>query len=401
MRGLNGYKNNVSARIINIATLAVSIGVATILIALSISKGLQHEIEYKTSVFNGHILVTLFENNESKISLLPIKETSFLKEKLVNTSNVLRFHPVALKAGILKNQFDFQGIIFKGITSDFDSLSLKSFFIKGHFPDFTTGLSKEILISETLSKKLNLDVGDKIDAFFQNDFKNILPSVRRFSISGIFLSGFPDIDENLIYGDIGHVQKINKWDKNKIGAYEVFVKNFDQLKDTNEKIYNDLPAEINSIPITERYPSIYKWIALFDFNVLIILIIMILVGLINMATALLVIVLERTRMIGLLKAIGFQNNTIRKIFLFNGMVILGKGLFFGNIVGLVFYILQKNFGFIKLDPATYFVELAPVKINFSQIIFVNGLFLVVSAFLLWIPLKIILNINPSQAMNTR
>ena len=128
---------------------------------------------------------------------------------------------------------------------------------------------------------------------------------------------------------------------------------------------------------------------------------MILVGLINMATALLVIVLERTKMIGLLKAIGFQNNTIRKIFLLNGMVILGKGLFFGNIFGLGFYILQKNFGLIKLDPATYFVELAPVKITFFQIIFVNGLFLIISAFLLWIPLKIILNINPSQAINTR
>ena len=401
MRGLNSNKNNVSARIINIATLAVSIGIATILIALSVSKGLQNEIENKTGIFNGHILVTLFENNESKISLLPINETPEIKEKFLNKSNVSRFHPVAIKAGIMKNKFDFEGILFKGVNSDFDSTSLKSFFIRGHFPNLTKGLSKEILISETLSKKLSLDVGDKTDVFFQNYLKNGTPSVRRFTVSGIFLSGFPDIDENLIYGDIRHVQKINKWRKNQIGAYEVFVKNFDQLKDTNEKIYNDLPAEINSIAITERYPSIYKWIALFDFNVLIILIIMILVGLINMATALLVIVLERTKMVGLLKAIGFQNNTIRKIFLLNGMVILGKGLFFGNIVGLGFYILQKNFGLIKLDPATYFVELAPVKITFFQIIFVNGLFLIISAFILWIPLKIILNINPSQALNTR
>ena len=401
MRGLNSNKNNVSARIINIATLAVSIGVATILIALSVSKGLQDEIENKTGIFNGHILVTLFENNESKISLLPIKETPFLKEKFLNTNNVSRFHPVALKAGILKNKFDFEGILFKGINSDFDSTSLKSFFIRGRFPNLTKTMSKEILISETLSKKLSLDVGDKTDVFFQNYLKNGTPSVRRFTVSGIFLSGFPDIDENLIYGDIRHVQKINKWRKNQIGAYEVFVKNFDQLKDTNEKIYNDLPAEINSIAITERYPSIYKWIALFDFNVLIILIIMILVGLINMATALLVIVLERTKMVGLLKAIGFQNNTIRKIFLLNGMVILGKGLFFGNIIGLGFYILQKNFGLIKLDPATYFVDLAPVKITLFQIIFVNGFFLIIFAFILWIPLKIILNINPSQALNTK
>ena len=200
---------------------------------------------------------------------------------------------------------------------------------------------------------------------------------------------------------MGTYKKLINGGKDQFGAYEVFVKNFEQLKETNEKIYNDLPSEINSIPITERYPSIYKWIALFDFNVLIILIIMILVGIINMATALLVIVLERSKMIGLLKAIGFQNNTIRKIFLFNGMVILGKGLFFGNLVGLGFYILQKNFGLIKLDPATYFVELAPVKISFFQIIFVNGLFLIISAFLLWVPLKIILNISPSQAINTR
>ena len=208
--------------------------------------------------------------------LLPINETLY-KGKIFNTSNVSRFHPVALKAGILKNKFDLK-VSFKGVNSDFDTASLKKVLFEV-FQNLTNGLSKEILISETLSKKLSLDVGDKTEVFFQNDLKNGLPSVRRFTVSGIFLSGFPDIDENLIYGDIGHVQKINKWGKNQIGAYEVFVKNFDKNKKTNQKIYNDLPAEINSITITERYPSIYKWIALFDFNVLIILVIMILVGL--------------------------------------------------------------------------------------------------------------------------
>ena len=401
MRSLNRYKNNVSARIINIATLSVTIGITTILIALSVSKGLQQEIETKTSLFNGHISVTLFENNESQISLLPISETTFLKKDLSKIDNVLRFHQVAVKAGILKTKTDFEGILFKGVTFDFKWLSLKKFLIRGNFPNLSQNMSKEILISETLSKKLKIDVGDKIDAFFENNLNGRVPFTRRFTVSGIFNSGFPDIDENLIYGDIGHIQKINKWEKNQIGAYEVFVKDFNQIEETSDEIYNNLPSELNSIPITKQYPSIFNWIALFDFNVFVILTIMILVGVINMATALLVVVLERTRMIGVLKAIGFQNNTIRKIFLFNGLVIMSRGLLFGNLIGLGFYFIQKNYGWIKLDPTTYFVETAPVQINFLQIVFVNGLFLIISAILLWLPLKILFKINPSQAINSR
>ena len=166
MRGLEHYKNTVSTRIINIATIAVALGISSILIATSTSRGLQREIQNKTSAFNGHILVTLFENNESQISVLPIQDKKSVRKKLKKNKNLNRFHSIALKAGMLKNDSEFEGVLFKGVSSDFKSSSLDPFIIEGNFPNFSNTISKEILISENLSRQLNLKVGDQIDAFF-------------------------------------------------------------------------------------------------------------------------------------------------------------------------------------------------------------------------------------------
>jgi lipoprotein-releasing system permease protein len=186
-----------------------------------------------------------------------------------------------------------------------------------------------------------------------------------------------------------------------IGGYELFVKNFSLIQNTTDKIYNDIPSELNSIPIFDRFPSIFQWISLFDFNVLIILIIMILVGVTNMATALLVLILERSRMVGLLKAVGARNKLIQKIFLYNGAVIMSKGLLFGNLIGLGFYFSQSFFGWIQLDPSTYFVSKAPVSISGLEVLFINLFFLFISSILLWIPSKIILRISPSKVLRFR
>ncbi len=401
MQGFKQYKNTVSSRITNISSLAVTLGISAILIAMATSKGLQKEIQNKTSVFNGHILVTLFENNESQISLFPIIDNQALRKQISEVANIKRIHPIALKAGMLKTESDFEGVLLKGVSSDFDWSSLESFLIKGHYPDFNQVNNREILISETLASQLNLKVGDQTEAFFQDELKNNLPIRRKFKVSGIYFSGFPDIDQSLIYGDLRQVQKLNKWEKNDIGAYEIFVNDYDQIQVTSDLIYNKLPPYLNSIPINERFSSIYQWIALFDFNVLVILIIMIIVGVINMATALLVLILERSRMVGLLKALGAKNTTIQKIFLYKGFEIMTKGLFFGNLIGLIFYFIQKNFGWIRLDPTTYFVEKAPVNISIMEIVLLNLFFLFVSLLLLWFPSKIILRISPSKVLRFR
>ena len=401
MQGHKQYKNTVSARIINIATLAVCLGISAILIAMSTSKGLQKEIQNKTSVFNGHILITLFENNESQVSVLPFEDTDSLRQKIIENKNIKRFHSIAIKPGMLKNKSHFEGVVFKGVSSNFDWSSLDTFLTEGRFPDLSNRISKEILISETLARQLDLKVGDQTDSFFQNLSINGLPKKRRFTISGIYFSGFPDIDQTLLFGDLRQIQKLNLWEENMIGGYELFVKNFSLIQNTTDNIYNDIPSELNSIPIFDRFPSIFQWISLFDFNVLIILIIMILVGVTNMATALLVLILERSRMVGLLKAVGARNKLIQKIFLYNGAVIMSKGLLFGNLIGLGFYFSQSFFGWIQLDPSTYFVSKAPVSISGLEVLFINLFFLFISSILLWIPSKIILRISPSKVLRFR
>ena len=302
---------------------------------------------------------------------------------------------------MLKNKSHFEGVVFKGVSSNFDWSSLDTFLTEGRFPDLSDTMSKEILISETLARQLDLKVGDQTDSFFQNLSINGLPKKRRFTVAGIYFSGFPDIDQTLLFGDLRQIQKLNLWEENMIGGYELFVKNFSLIQNTTDKIYNDIPSELNSIPIFDRFPSIFQWISLFDFNVLIILIIMILVGVTNMATALLVLILERSRMVGLLKAVGARNKLIQKIFLYNGAVIMSKGLLFGNLIGLGFYFSQSFFGWIQLDPSTYFVSKAPVSISGLEVLFINLFFLFISSILLWIPSKIILRISPSKVLRFR
>ena len=219
-----------------------------------------------------------------------------------------------------------------------------------------------------------------------------------FKISGIYFSGFPDIDNTLIYCDLRQIQKINRWDENLIGGYELFVNDFSLIQQTSDQVYNSLPSELNSIPISDRFSSIFQWIALFDFNILIILVVMILVGVTNMATALLVLILERSRMVGLLKAIGAKNTMIQKIFLYNGVFIISRGLFFGNLIGLGFYYSQKLLGWIRLDPSTYFVEVAPVSLSYFEVLYINLFFLFIFTFLLWLPSRIILRISPSKVL---
>jgi len=395
-------KSTVSGRIINIATVAVAIGISAVLIAISVSEGLQREIEKKTSAFNGHILATSFENNESKVSLLPFEDDQSLKSQIAKEENLTRIHSIALKAGMLKTKNNFEGFLLKGVSKDFDWSSLSSFITQGRFPNLEKETpSVELLISETLADRLGLSLGQKVDAYFQNQSGEGLPNRRRFTIVGVYFSGFPDIDQNLIYGDLRIVQRLNKWKSNQIGGYEIFVSDFKNVNATANRIYEILPSDLNCSSITDRFSGIFQWIALFDFNVLIILVVMLLVGIVNMATALLVLILERSRMIGLIKALGANNTLIQRIFLYNGTLIMSKGLLWGNLIGLGFYFSQQYWSWIQLDPATYFVEQAPVYISWFQVVFVNILFLVISSLLLWIPSKIILKISPSRVLRFR
>ena len=395
-------KKNISNRIINIAILAVSIGITIIIIALLTGKGLQEKIKSKTTAFNGHISITPFENNESQISVLPFKDDFNLKKTIKKNKGINIINSVAFDGVILKNKNDFEGGLFKGVNSDYTWYIIKDFLVEGKYPNIDKNeISNEIILSKSLANRLSIELGNTIDLYFQNLNNKNLPYRSRFKIVGLFNSGFPEIDNNLIYGDIDQIRRVKKWDKNMIGGYEIFIDNIYNSDQVSERIYNQLPPNLDSLSIIKRFKSIFQWIALFDFNILIILIIVIIVSLVNLSTALLILIFEKSKMISILKTMGLNNTMIKKIFLWNGLLIILKGLLIGNFLGLMFFVIQKKYGFIKLDPQTYFVEIAPVIFDFNNIFYANILFVIICVIMLWIPLNIILKISPSKVLRFR
>ena len=395
-------KKNISNRIINIAILAISIGITIIIIALLTGKGLQEKIKSKTTAFNGHISITPFENNESQISVLPFKDDFNLKKTIKKNKGINIINSVAFDGVILKNKNDFEGGLFKGVNSDYTWNIIKDFLVEGKYPSIDKNeISNEIILSKSLANRLSIELGNTIDLYFQNLNNKNLPYRSRFKIVGLFNSGFPEIDNNLIYGDIDQIRRVKKWDKNMIGGYEIFIDNIYNSDQVSERIYNQLPPNLDSLSIIKRFKSIFQWIALFDFNILIILIIVIIVSLVNLSTALLILIFEKSKMISILKSIGLNNIMIKKIFFWNGLLIILKGLIIGNFFGSMFFLIQKKYGFIKLDPQTYFVEIAPVIFDFSNILYANLLFVIICIFMLLIPLNIILKISPSKVLRFR
>ena len=402
MQFKDANKNSISNRIINIAIIAVSIGVTIIIIAISTGKGLQEKIKSKTVAFNGHISITPFENNESQISVLPFQDDLKLRKTIKKSDGINIINSVAFDGVILKNKNDFEGGLFKGVDYNYNWDAIKEFLVEGNYPKINKkNISNEIILSKVIANRLSLDLGDNIDLYFQNPKNQNKPYRSRFKIVGLFYSGFPDIDNNLIYGDIDQIRRVKKWETNKIGGYEIFINNIYNSDIVSEKIYNDLPSNLDSISISKKYNSIFQWISLFDFNIIIILIIVIIVSIVNLSTAILILIFERSKMISLLKIMGLKNFVIKKIFLWSGLLIILKGLLIGNFFGLLFFIIQKKYGLIKLDPETYFVEVAPVILSFREILYTNFLFVVVCVFLLWIPLNIILRITPSKSLRFR
>ena len=401
MQHMKHYKSSVSARIIKIATLAVAMGMAMILIAVATGKGLQKEIKNKTAVFNGHLVVSPFENSESQVSIIPFLDSPELRANIESEAEVIHLQRVAIKAGLLKTDFSFEGVVFKGVDADYEWENLNTFLVEGRFPDLGEKVSNEVVVSKVIAQRLSLEIGDDVSAYFQNSLNQKLPNIRKFKIVGFFLSGFPDFDQTFVLGDIKHVQRINKWKENQIGAYEVFLKDLDEVSSVGSTIYKKLPSDLDVVELTKQYATIFQWISLFDFNILIIITVMIIVGVINMSTALLVLILERSQMIGLLKTLGARNKLIQKIFLFNGIVIMSRGLLWGNFIGLLFYFSQRYGKWIRLDPETYYVNVAPVSLGVLDFLVLNLGVLGISAVLLWIPSLIISGISPARVLRFR
>ena len=392
------YKSSISAPIIKIAISAIAIGIIMMLVSVATGIGLQQKIREKVSAFNGQIIISNYDNNNSDVTLVPISKKQDFYPNFKSVPEVSHIQAIASKAGIIRTENAFEGIIFKGVGGDYDWNNIKEYLVEGKLPDFSKNLNEEVIVSKFLANRLGLKVGDNFNTFFIKEEQGKMPNSRRFKITGIFNSGFQDFDATYIIGDIRHIQRINKWTPDQVGAFEVFVKDFNNIKTTGDQIYEQTSSSLDTKTIVEKYSYIFDWLQLFDFNIIVILAVMILVATINMVVALLVLILERTQMIGILKALGANNWTVRKIFLYNAFYLIIRGLFWGNLIGISILLIQQQFGVVQLNPENYYVNQAPVYINWGYVILLNLMTITVCFVVLLIPSYIITKISPVKAI---
>lgn len=393
------YKSSISAPIIKIAILAISLGLITMLISVATSVGLQKKIKEKVSAFNGDLIITNFDTNNSDDSQVPISMQQDFYPNFTISDNVSHIQITASKGAVIRTQTDFEGVIVKGVGPDYNWSYFEDFLTQGVLPTYTTPqMSNQVLISEYLANRLGLKVGDKALAYFFNKNSSTPPRTRAFTITGLYNSGFQQFDAQFIIGDIRHIQRLNKWEPDQIGAFELFVKDFDFIEQTNNEVYDAIGSMLDTQTIRNRFYAIFEWLELFDFNVILIIVMMIIVAGFNMITALLVLILERTKMIGILKALGSDNWSVRKIFIYNAMYLVGVGLFWGNIIGIGLLLLQQHFDLFALDPNTYYVSQVPVYLHWSYIVALNVGTLLLCFLILLIPSYIISKISPVKAI---
>lgn len=392
------HKSSISAPIIKIAIAAIAIGMIMMIISIATGIGLQQKIRQKVAAFNGHIMITNYDENQSQLSITPISTRQDFYPQFKNVQGINHVQAVATKSGIIRTETAFEGIIFKGVGKEYRWNHLQEYLVSGKLPNLNSQLNDEVLISEFLANRLNLKVGDKFNTFFMKEDTNQKPNLRVFRITGIFNSGFQEFDSTYIIGDLRHIQRINKWESDQVGAFEVFVDDFNAIQEKGQEVYEKTGSTLDTQTIVEKYYYIFEWLKLFDFNIIVILVIMIAVATINMVVALLVLILERTQMIGILKSMGANNWAVRKIFLYNAFYLISKGLFWGNLIGVGMLLIQQNFGVIKLNPENYYVNEAPVFIDFGYIFLLNMGTILICLLILLIPSYIITKISPIKAI---
>lgn len=396
--GNKSYKSSVSAPIIKIGIAAIAISIIVMLIAIATGIGLEHKIRDKAVAFNGHITISNFDSNASEGAQVPISKNQDFYPEFTAVEGVSHVQAVANKFGIIRTNTDFEGLFLKGVGTDYDWRYFKEFLIEGRLPTYTIKYSSEVLISKYLADRLEFVVGDSFQMYFMKSDPSQPPSIMKFTVVGIFNSGFEELDKTYVIGDINHVQRLNRWKKDQIGNFEVFIANYNDLDRLGDAVYAQTPSTLDAMTVKQKYATIFEWIPIFTTNIYGIIGIMILVGAINMITALLVLILERTKMIGILKALGSSNWSIRKVFLYNASYLIGCGLFWGNLIGIGILLLQKQFEFIKLDPSVYYVTVAPVYLDWTYVVLLNLMTFILCVLMLLIPSFLISKIVPVKAI---
>jgi lipoprotein-releasing system permease protein len=392
-------KKNVSRPAVRIATIGIALGLAVMLIAVAVVIGFKQEIRNKTIGFGGHIQITNFDNNNT-YEMNPIKVNDTLMNRISAVPGVRHVQRFCTKPGIIKTKTEFQGIVLKGIDKGFDWNFFKSNLVEGLIPDVSSEKPlREVLISKYLANLLKLKLGDSFFTYFIQDQIR----ARKFKIVGIYSTNFIDYDKLFVLTDMRHVQQLNDWDSTSFSGLEVLINDFNKIDEVGDAVYAVTSNKFNkegqtyyTQTIKQLNPQIFSWLDLLDMNVWVILILMLAVAGFNMISGLLILILERTSMIGILKSMGATNWSVRKVFIYHSAFLIGKGMLWGNVIGLSLCAIQYFTGIIPLDPESYYTATVPITFNWFYIILLNLGTLIASLLMMIGPSYLITKILPAK-----
>lgn len=387
-------KRTFSKLIVRLTIGALALAIIAIILSLAVLNGFKKEVTAKQRGFFGDIWIT--QQNLSYILdnspfSLPVEKLSELKKH----PEISHIAPIATKSAIMKVNNEVEGVLLKGIGEDYDQNYIREILTKGKILDFEAeDADEQLIVSEYTAQRLNLSLGDTFIMYFVQE--NVKP--RRFVVRGMYSTGSENLDQNYVLGSLNLVQKLGDFDAEEAGAYEVRIKNFEQIAQTTEEINDELPLQLQAVSIVEQMPEIFNWLNMLDINDSIIFVLMSVVAIINMISALLISILERSSMIGVLKSLGMDNKRIQKVFIYNSAYLIGLGLLIGNFISIAFYIFQNTTRFFKLDPSIYFIHYVPLDISWHEVFFLNILLIVIALLALLIPSMLITRISPIKTI---
>ncbi len=394
-RILSKNKANFSRPIVRIAILSIGLGLTVMFVAVAILTGFQKEVREKVIGFGAHIQISHYDENSS-LETKPISTQQDFYPSLETVKGIRHIQVYATKAGIIKTADQIQGIVLKGIGPDYDLSFFSNKMIAGHFIHLSdTGKTNDVMISRNLAALLKLRLNDDIRMYF---ISGTTTPGRKFHIAGIYETGLEEFDKVYVICNIRHIQKLNNWQPDEVGGFEVILDNFNDLDKMGKYVYRKIGMTLDAKTIHDLYPQIFDWLDLQDINVLIILVLMVLVTGITMISTLLILILERTTMIGILKALGMPNGGIRRVFLINATYIIGQGLFWGNLIGATLCIIQQKYGIITLPQESYYVSVVPVNLDLWNILLLNAGTVLVCLAMLLVPSYVTSRISPLRAI---
>ncbi|HVN56891.1 MAG TPA: FtsX-like permease family protein [Bacteroidales bacterium] len=402
-RLIKGRKEGTSfSRPINvIAVVGIAAGLAVMIIAVSVLTGFKQQIREKVVGFGANIQILNFDSNNS-YETAPVSSDQEFIGRIKSLRGVRHVQVFATKAGIIKTDENIQGVVLKGVSSDYDWSYFRKNLVEGSVPVITdTAITNRVLISKKISGMLSLKLGDSFAVHFVQD----PPRMRKFVISGIYETSLEDFDKIYVFCDIGHIRKLNGWADNQVSGFEIYIRDFDELgrmtADVNDavgyRLKEDEPA-VKVVSIREKYPQIFDWLSFQDINVIIIIVLMLVVAGFNMISGLLILILEKTNLIGVLKALGSEDRTIRKVFMIQAAWLIAKGLFWGNLLGIGLALFQLKTGLFTLDASSYYIKSVPVNLNALHILILNAVSMAAIILMLIIPSQLVSRITPVKAI---